>query len=119
MNSVHKLVLALGALALVGCGGGGGDVVESAANLTDFEGPIGSEDIEAGAEVFDTNCSGCHKEDGQGDDLHASNDSPAKVRYIVRNGEGTMPAFDREMISDGELESLLAYLKSEFNMFSE
>ena len=117
-------VLFAALLAAMACGGGGGESesgggAESSGgeDLSAYEGPI-TGDSAAGETVFANNCAGCHPDGnaGSGPDLHNRTDSPAEVRHVIRNGEGNMPAFNDGMLSDDDLENVLAYLQT-FGMF--
>lgn len=122
---IFAVMMSLAAFG-VACGGGGGgdsdehmDEHEGGENvdMSAFEGPV-SGDATAGAEVFANFCAGCHPngQAGVGDDLTTSHDSPAEARYIIRNGESRMPAFDESQIPDADLENLLAHLQT-YGMF--
>lgn len=117
------------ALAFGACGGGsnnaGGEEHSSGGeaehhehheehDLSAFEGPV-TGDAEAGATVFATFCAGCHP--GNAPDLHNEHESPAEVRHVVRNGDGSMPAFNEGVISDADLENLVAFVGVEFGMY--
>jgi len=118
-------------LALVACGGGdgggestgggGGEATGGGeetgggeGDLAMYEGPV-SGDPTAGGDVFANFCAGCHP--GSGPDLHGEGDSAAEVRMKIRNGYEGMPAFSADVLSDGDMENVLAHLQSEFGMF--
>lgn len=70
--------------------------------------------IVQGQVVFNTYCSKCHPggEAGLGPSF---NDKPLPgflVRFQIRNGLGVMPAFKEEVISDDDLDNLIAYIKT-------
>ncbi len=64
-----------------------------------------------GAQVFATQCAGCHKADGSGGvgpDLRGEDDR-AEIEERVRNGGGGMPAFG-ESLSDAEISAVAAHV---------
>ncbi|AKD03081.1 cytochrome c [Pontibacter korlensis] len=70
--------------------------------------------VAQGEVVFMEYCQKCHP-GGTAGLGPAINNKPlpgALMRFQVRNGLGTMPAFKEEVISDQELDHLVAYLKS-------
>ena len=82
--------------------------------------PIGSpleltsEKLVTGHHEFIEYCHQCHPhgESGLGP---AINDKPLPgflIKFQVRNGLGAMPAFPEEVISDEELDAIVAYLKT-------
>jgi mono/diheme cytochrome c family protein len=114
--------LAFVSIALVGaCGGGAEEPMpgeESSggeeAGDSSYEGPITSTEIDAGKAIFETHCEDCHPggEEDVGPSLIADPHSPARLRQQIREGSGKMRPFSSKRISDGDLESLLAYLQS-------
>jgi mono/diheme cytochrome c family protein len=65
-----------------------------------------------GRALFDRHCYQCHLQ-GEGGMSPALNDKPLPrflVRYQVRLGVGTMPAFGRDKLSDEELDRLADYV---------
>jgi mono/diheme cytochrome c family protein len=122
MNRIARTLGALGVLSALACGGdatvetaesdvetGGGE------SLAQYEGPV-TGDATAGAEVFATNCAGCHP--GVGPDLQSHGASPAEARHIIRVGEDRMPAFGPEQLSDADVENVLAHMQAQFGMFA-
>lgn len=79
-----------------------------------YEGPIGSSDVAAGKEKFDTFCGDCHPDGGEdvGPSLIADPHSPARMRQQVREGSGRMRPFSEKRLSGDDLEAILAYLAS-------
>jgi cytochrome c5 len=79
-----------------------------------YEGPIGSQDVAAGKEVFSTFCDDCHPdgEEDVGPSLIADPHSPPRLRQQIREGSGRMRPFDESKISPEDLEHLLAFLDS-------
>ena len=70
--------------------------------------------IAQGEVVFNTFCHQCHPggEAGLGPSF---NDKPLPgflMRFQIRNGLGVMPAFKEQVISDDELDNLIAYIKT-------
>lgn len=77
-------------------------------------------DAGAGRAVYDRLCLGCHGPSGQGASGPALNtavfakkfDSAAKLRDITRKGAPGMPAYGTELITDPDMDNLLAYMMS-------
>ena len=73
--------------------------------------------VSRGAELFGASCAGCHSITGEGGvviggfapELHDS--SPTEVAEAVRIGPYLMPSFDREQISDEDLDSIARYVE--------
>ena len=66
-----------------------------------------------GQKVFMSYCHSCHP-GGTAGLAPAINNKPLPgflIRYQVRHGLGMMPAFKEDVISDKELDNLVAYLK--------
>ena len=116
------IALALG-MALAACGGGesttsgdGDSTSGSEAAVTSYEGPVGSTDAEAGQQVYATFCQGCHRAGDGGDGAAPATNgigwTAAHMRQQIREGEDSMPAFAASVLSDEQLEQLLAYLQS-------
>jgi mono/diheme cytochrome c family protein len=81
-----------------------------------IRGPLALESakLEQGKVVFMEHCHKCHPggETGLGPAL---NNKPAPgflIRIQVRNGLGAMPGFNRELISNEEMDGLVAYVKA-------
>lgn len=72
---------------------------------------LGEEEA-VGERVFMENCQRCHPqgEAGLGPSIHWA-PSFAK-RLQVRHGAGAMPAFDKNHLSEEELDQLISYLKA-------
>ena len=67
-----------------------------------------------GRVVFMEHCNACHV-GGSGSLGPSLNDKPLPaflMRFQVRQGLGTMPAFSEDKIDDAEMDSLIAYLKA-------
>lgn len=73
----------------------------------DLRGPIRSRDVGEGARVYIELCSACHRGrvNPRGYDW-----SPAQMRHQIRRGNEIMPPLPRELVSDEQLEAVLAYL---------
>ena len=109
------LIAAIGALAIAyGCSGSGSSGGTTAASLSDFEFPLTSTDVAGGQEVYAEFCEGCHPggQKGDGPKIADELESPAEVRFMVRNGGDDMPGFGPDKISDEKLEALLAYTET-------
>jgi mono/diheme cytochrome c family protein len=104
---------------MVGCGGApeeaAGTEPTTGGELTpSYAGPVTSTDVEAGQAVYEQHCNGCHPggERGYGPAVTGINWDPAQMRHQIREGEGRMPGFGPDQISDESLEALLAYLQT-------
>jgi ubiquinol-cytochrome c reductase cytochrome c subunit len=72
--------------------------------------------LSRGAELFGSSCAGCHSITGEGGvvvggfapELHKA--SPTEVAEAVRVGPYLMPSFDRNQISDQDLNSIARYV---------
>lgn len=78
---------------------------------TDIDG-----DAAAGADVYASNCAGCHGANGEGGSGPALADevpekSDADLEGIITNGTGSMPGFELE---DQEMADLIAYLRENY-----
>ena len=70
--------------------------------------------IAQGEVVFNTFCHKCHP-GGEAGLAPAFNDKPLPgflMRIQIRKGLGVMPAFKEEVISDQDLDNLIAYIKT-------
>lgn len=74
-------------------------------------------DLARGGEIYQQNCQACHGASGSGGALSYGRAAPAlapatirETAAAVRAGPGQMPVFGPEVITDGELEDLLAYV---------
>ncbi len=75
-------------------------------------------DLAAGGLVYRANCQACHSASGSGGALSygsaapgLGSSTPAQIGAAVRVGPGQMPTFDTEVISDDELDDLVAYVR--------
>jgi hypothetical protein len=73
----------------------------------DFAGPIRSRDIGEGGRVYIELCSACHRGRVNPRGYHWS---PAQMRHQIRRGNEIMPPLPRELVSDEQVEAVLAYL---------
>jgi ubiquinol-cytochrome c reductase cytochrome c subunit len=96
-------------VAYVGSLGEGPDVPD-----VDIEGA----DLAAGGEIFRGNCQACHSASGSGGALsygraapRLAPASPTEAAAAVRIGPGQMPVFGRDIVSDEELNDLIAYVQ--------
>lgn len=78
-----------------------------------------SADVEAGRQIVAKNCSMCHLQDGTaaggpGPNLSISRETTnaQRVQRTVRNGDGAMPPFSQQQISDADLAKVVAYLQA-------
>lgn len=74
---------------------------------------LATEEAVQGQVVYNTYCHKCHP-GGEAGLAPAINNKPLPgflIRFQVRNGVGTMPAFKENVISDEDLDDLLAYMK--------
>lgn len=108
MNRIVR-ALALGALAaaLTGCYANRSEPIKGALDVSDPK-------VAHGRTVFMAKCYKCHP-GGDAGLGPAINNKPLPdflVRYQTRHGLGAMPPFDKDEISDGDLEDVTAYLKA-------
>ena len=75
-------------------------------------------DVAAGGEIFRGNCQACHSASGSGGALSYGRAAPrlsdansTEVGAAVRVGPGQMPVFGRDVVSDQELNDLVAYVE--------
>lgn len=70
--------------------------------------------IARGEALFQTHCAVCHPggNAGVGPSLKTSTATPNQMRSQVRNGVGLMPPFPSSVISDAQLNDLIAYVMS-------
>jgi mono/diheme cytochrome c family protein len=105
-RAAAALVLISAVTVLVACG--------SARRSEPIAGPMNISDASVlrGRAVFDAHCFSCHT-GGAGGMGPALNDKPLPktlVRFQVRHGLGTMPAFSEKEISERELDDLVNYV---------
>jgi mono/diheme cytochrome c family protein len=99
----------LAGAALAGCGGGGGGgAEEGGADVARYEGPIASNDVARGQEVYDDVCMACHA--GGAPSLDGIGWDAARMRHQIREGSGRMPAMPLDRLSDEDMEAALAYM---------
>ncbi len=70
---------------------------------------------------FQYGCISCHGSNGTGAIVGEDLDevSPSEVRREVRDGPGGMPAYSASLLSDDDLESIIAFLRSDASASSE
>ncbi|MCE7057853.1 cytochrome c [Algoriphagus sp. AGSA1] len=66
----------------------------------------------AGEKVFMQNCQRCHPQGAAGLGPSILWAPGFAKRFQVRHGAGAMPAFDKEHLSEKELDQLMEYLKA-------
>ncbi len=112
-TTMEGSVLLAVALSLTACGGGAMEGGEALRVPARYQGPVApSADPSKGEAVFSTYCNGCHP-GGQADmgpALAGRSLDPGRIRWIVRDGGDSMPAFPASKISDEDLEHLAAYV---------
>lgn len=115
MNRTRSWILGLAALMTAACGGSAespeGEET-SGGDLSQYEGPVASTDVERGREQFESFCGDCHPDGGEdvGPSLIAEPHSPARTRQQVRQGSGKMRPMSAARLSDEDLEAILAYM---------
>lgn len=79
---------------------------------------LSEEQIARGGELFRTNCSACHNFEGSGGAMPNGKEAPTlkdvDPRHIygaMRTGPQEMPVFSKEVISDEDARSVIAYLE--------
>ncbi len=96
----------------LGCGTAGSSA-PTAPVPARFQGPLAtSADPERGRRLYEKYCNGCHP-GGQADlgpALAGKDMEPGRIRWLVREGGETMPAFPARKISDEDLEHLAAFV---------
>ncbi len=75
-----------------------------------------TEDSNLGVELYKTNCTPCHGEDGKkalggATDLSTSHLNADEISDVVSNGKGNMPSYGNQL-SEEEISSLATYLQS-------
>lgn len=116
MRTEKWLTLGL-ALGLVACGGSSAspDSEESTGgDVAQYEGPIASDDVAGGQELFSMHCDDCHPdgEEDVGPSLIADPHAPARLRQQIREGSGKMRPFSENRLSGEDMEKILAYMDS-------
>lgn len=79
---------------------------------------VGNGDVSKGGELFRLQCAACHSWAGNGGallereapSLHAS--TPTQVAEAVRTGPGTMPTFGNAALDSGQLDDVVAYVRT-------
>ena len=104
-SNIHAVGVALlVALLVVNC---------STRRSLPLEGPLSlTQDEKQGEEVFMQHCQRCHPH-GEAGLGPAINPAPSfGKRFQIRHGLGAMPSFDEKLISDKQLDQVIAYLKA-------
>jgi mono/diheme cytochrome c family protein len=76
---------------------------------TEHAGPIRSRDVVLGERVFTTVCAACHAGRVNPAGYHWT---PAQMRHQIREGNALMPALRASRVSAGQVEAVLAYLRT-------
>lgn len=103
----------------IGCGGGAGSAggtdaeggqPSAGGDLSQYEGPLTSTNVDAGKETFEMFCGDCHPdgEDDVGPSLIEHQNTPAALRKQIREGSGRMRPFSTKRLSDQQVEDMLA-----------
>ncbi|MGE0786015.1 MAG: cytochrome c [Sandaracinaceae bacterium] len=116
MSRLGSTCLALlGALSLAACGGGnaegggGGDEGGGdAADLSAYQGPIASNDVATGEQLYNDVCMACHASSHPLANLGW--DAPRMRHQIRTGGGGGMPAIGTGQMSDEQMEAVLAFM---------
>jgi mono/diheme cytochrome c family protein len=101
----------------IGCGGGpsqGSSAASSGGELTQYEGPITSTEVDRGKELFTTHCDDCHPggDSDVGPSLIAKPHTPPQIRKQIREGSGRMKPFSEKRLTKEDVEAVLAFLAS-------
>ncbi|MCB9617694.1 MAG: cytochrome c, partial [Sandaracinus sp.] len=75
--------------------------------LAQYEGPVRSRDVITGLNIYQTVCSVCHAGRVNPAGYHWS---PGQMRQQIRRGNRLMPPLGHELLSDAQVEAVLAYL---------
>lgn len=111
MLTMRRVVLGVLLSGVVGCGGGAASGEGAAEIPAQYQGPIRSEDVAKGQELFTAMCADCH--DGSlGPSLAGIGWAAGAVRRQIREGEEQMPPIPANRLSDEDMEHVLAYMKS-------
>lgn len=112
MRDIKVWLVALALVAPVAaCGGGAAEGAEGTTPAAQYQGPVQSEDVATGEQLFTDVCGTCHI-DGDAPDLMAESHQVAVIRQTVREGTDQMPPLDAAHVSDSDLEAVLAYMVS-------
>lgn len=83
--------------------------------LTDLSAALSGDPVQDGSTLFFAyGCASCHGVKGEGSAVgpEIAGDSALKIGTKVREGPKTMPAYDLSVLSDADLEKLVAFLHS-------
>ena len=82
---------------------------------SDISRDLSQGDAKRGYTLFDHNCAPCHGDDARGDEgptLYDLAKSDARIGAIIKSGiKGEMPSFAKKF-SDGDVQALIAYLRT-------
>lgn len=73
-----------------------------------YEGPIQSRDVAEGGRIYLTLCTACHQGRVNPSGYHWS---PGQMRQQIREGNRLMPPILPSLLSDAQVEAVLAYLR--------
>lgn len=73
-----------------------------------YVGPIASRDVVEGGRIYVTLCTACHNGRVNPGGYHWS---PGQMRQQIREGNRLMPPLSTEILSDAQVEAVLAYLR--------
>jgi len=73
--------------------------------------PVNEGDAARGADIYRRACAVCHSEGGPnpGGNLSTSSKSPREIADMVREGEGRMPLFQGDLLTDSQVADVAAY----------
>ena len=91
-------------VALVGCNR---NVAPPRMVLAEYEGPVRSRDVLLGLQIYQTVCAVCHAGRVNPEGYHWS---PGQMRQQIRAGNRLMPPLGHELLTDEQVEAVLAYL---------
>lgn len=112
MTKMTRLFLALAILIpMAACGGSSAEGGEGTTVAAQYQGPVQSEDLVTGEQLFTDICGTCHI-DGDAPNLQAETHGVAMIRQTVREGDGQMPPIDATRLGEQDLEAILAYMVS-------
>ena len=113
MRLVTTLILSTGLFA---CGEKSEDTGTQAEETVEPSGEDTSTAVEAtpeelGQALYEAKCMACHGADAAGGSgPNILNESDAKFSNVIKNGDGSMPAFPE--LSDEDISNIIAYVRS-------
>jgi mono/diheme cytochrome c family protein len=115
---MRRILGVLFVFVMAGCGGGGGEADGEGGEGTSggevpeqYAGPTTSTDAAAGAEIYERACAPCHSGDGA-PQVADVGFTAARMRQQIREGSGQMPPIAESRLSNEDMETLLAHLKT-------